>query len=379
MSLHWTYEAISSKEDDLRQGDIIILEDGLRVLLEAESLTLPSPSPLGFLVVSQCCDLARRSGAKCNTSHIALAPVYDLEARLEEFLDKVCERILPRIYTYKSKLEAKFLVERILNQNETSLSLFYLHRDAKCGIPDYWVAILREIYTIPAASYASLVTFRQGRLSAQFRNKLGYMVGNLYSRVGTTDWSETSARKAEFNELQKRFLNVGEPLWVRPDTERDARQKFGELSSLSQQELRKKLTECEKSLGKRIAEIAKTLIEDILDRFCSKVAKDVSNSLCSQLASNAEDKNRKKKELQDFLKERLPAAFQSMLVALSESVEKDLKHEFAECANLPEGFSARALQDAAINQFESIPSSLFNRMLNDSIVARIESLVQDDS
>jgi hypothetical protein len=66
--------------------------------------------------------------------------------------------------------------------------------------------------------YESLIKARVGRLSKEFQPKLGWMVGNLYSRVGVRDWKEKSEEQnIDFeNDIINEILCFSrkKPIWL---------------------------------------------------------------------------------------------------------------------------------------------------------------------
>jgi hypothetical protein len=157
-----------------------------------------------------------RDGKTCKAEYINLAVVRELESCLSQFLDNVCERAASGVYLTQSKIQAHQLLERILNQNEQSLGLFYLHPDVDTtGIADCAVALLRVNVAFRAKEhYRLLQRARKGRLTAEFRSKLGWLVGNLYSRVGTRDWADTPTCEKEMRQLIHRLIDSDLYLWV---------------------------------------------------------------------------------------------------------------------------------------------------------------------
>ena len=75
------------------------------------------------------------------------------------------------------------------------------------GISTPSVAMLRIEIALHTKHYDTLLSSRRGRLKPAFQAKLGWLVGNLYSRVGTEDWSEPDERKREKNSIIDRILN----------------------------------------------------------------------------------------------------------------------------------------------------------------------------
>ena len=84
---------------------------------------------LGFMVLSQSCDLVRRKRAPA-AQYIAFSPVRPLDAVLPKLLQSVAREIGPGLFRASSKEAARQLLERIIDQNEQKLGLFYWHPDA---------------------------------------------------------------------------------------------------------------------------------------------------------------------------------------------------------------------------------------------------------
>jgi hypothetical protein len=141
------------------------------------------------------------------------------------------------VYLQETKDEANKLLDRLFNQNEQALGLFYLHPDVDVGIAMPSVALLRVTVTLRVEHYDVVREARRGRLCTEFRNKLGWLVGNLYSRIGTEDWSDPPERRKELDKLVKGCLDAGDfaawaPLWVPEAWVSAAREKGVEVGEL---------------------------------------------------------------------------------------------------------------------------------------------------
>jgi hypothetical protein len=159
---------------------------------------------------------------------------------LHDLLSHVCRPVVEGVYLQESKAEANKLLERLLNQNEQAFGLFYLHPDDEIGINVPSIALLRVTVTLRVDHYEVLKRARRGRLSSEFQNKLGWLVGNLFSRIGTQDWNDSPERKKEFESLVKNHLEAGElyqPIWVREPLVVAAKEKGIQLDRIPKQEL----------------------------------------------------------------------------------------------------------------------------------------------
>jgi len=207
---HWTYDEYDTTAD-LAQGDILARTGGLVDLISRVHAYYSDEKYLGFLVVTQTCDLVRRNN-KCKADHIALAVIQSLDGLLSRFMDEAAGTGVPGVYLNESRTRAHQLLERILNQNEQALGLFYLHADSDAGVAEASIALLRITISFRAEHYETLMAARQGRLRSEFSNKLGWLLGNLYARVASPDWTDQPSGDRQLRELINSMLSKGE--WV---------------------------------------------------------------------------------------------------------------------------------------------------------------------
>lgn len=204
--LHWTYQRVEAGSD-LIQGDILARTDDLVTLLTEVHAHFRDEKYLGFMVVTQSCDLVRRVSDSCKAHYISLAVIRSLNPMLDTLFQAYGTEHFGEVYFGERKQTATQLVERILNQNEQSIGLFYLHPDLDAGISEASVALLRVTIALRAEHYDMLIAARRGRLKPEFANKLGWLVGNLYSRVATPDWDDFESK--EFKRLCKDLVSKG--------------------------------------------------------------------------------------------------------------------------------------------------------------------------
>jgi hypothetical protein len=162
------------------------------------------PKYSAFLVLTQTCDLVRRNGRPCKSDYINLAAVRPLGQVLPAFLSKVCRVVLDGVYIKNERSRAENMLQRIVNQNEQTLGLFYLHPDVAVRIAEPSVAMLQVSIALRAREhYDTLREARVGRLNPLFQSQLGWLVGNLYARIATPDWDAT-----ELSELVEELISV---------------------------------------------------------------------------------------------------------------------------------------------------------------------------
>lgn len=214
--MHWTYAPVEDKaKDELEQGDILLPTPALRSILAEVHPHFATDKYHAFIVTTQSCDLVLRGKKGSKARHISIAAVRPLRQVLPRLLSSVCTpsklgsaTVLPE----SKRVEVSLLLERILNQNEQSLGLFYLHPENDVSLAEECVAFLRVTVALRAEHYEILVNARSGRLDSEFRGKLGWLVGNLYSRAAAPDWSDQVGGPA----VQKKLIDE----FIKEDAER---------------------------------------------------------------------------------------------------------------------------------------------------------------
>lgn len=277
MALHWTY-CTFEPDSDLQQGDILSRTDELLTVLKNVHSYFCDERYLAFIVVTQSCDLVRRKEGACKARHISLAVVREFDRVLPSLISEVCAFKNTKVLRSELKLEAREFVSRILDQNEQAKGLFYLHPSADAGIATASVAFLRITITLRQEHYDLLQSCRVGRLDPEFSNKLGWLVGNLYSRVGTPDWADHEGNKHK-DMLVKEYLDdaIPEDCWVPDSWIKSAEAQGVDLSSLQgppATELRKYAPR--PPLNVMIDEIHQTALAVKLDAYGQMLADSIS-------------------------------------------------------------------------------------------------------
>lgn len=278
MPEHWTYSS-EQKDDsiDLTQGDIIGMTDDFRKVVQEIHPYFDQSKYIAFLVTTQSCDLVRRNGRACQTDYINLAAVRTLAEVIPRLVRSVCQPFEEGIYNKRDKEEAKRLLERLFNQNEQKIGLFYLHPDYdNTGILEGAVAFLRVTITLQSNKhYDTLLNSRCGSLTPTFQNKLGWLSGNLFSRIGVQDWN-----KEELARLTKKSLDSCPCLWTNEETYYAAQEKgekFIDKSIQEQEEiLKRNQPEPYKNiLAQAAAQQSESLLKHIIEEIESSLTDDL--------------------------------------------------------------------------------------------------------
>jgi hypothetical protein len=214
--MHFTYE--SNPKEHLCQGDILQRTKEVDQLLkDVHPHYCNAPGYDFFLVLTQSCDLVRRDGEQCKSRYISIAAIRPLAKVLERELEKQFEEPVEghaRFASHDRKEKMFQFMERLLNNNEPDY--FYLHRAPEFGLNDDYCAFLKLSIAIKAEfHYETLSAARILQLTQNFQHKLGYLVGNIYSRIGTDDWTDHVAKEEFIERTRKPIKELA--VWLDKD------------------------------------------------------------------------------------------------------------------------------------------------------------------
>lgn len=187
--IHFTYKT-SPDMSSLCQGDVLKPTEELKNVLRDIHPYFLNEQYKYFLVLTQSCDLVRRDGSKCKTPYITLAAItsfddfYDNCLKVNKYAEEVNGFLL---MDTKQRERAYQLLERLYNNTEPDC--FFLYKEDAFSFPNSMVASLKVSIALKSAlHYDVCLNSKVLELSDEFKAKLGWLVGNIYSRVGTTDW-----------------------------------------------------------------------------------------------------------------------------------------------------------------------------------------------
>lgn len=187
--MHVTYDP-KLDATELMQGDVLRRTPAIDELLKTVHPHFHQhPKNLYFMVLTQSCDLVTRNDGYCKAPYITLAPVRSLDLVVERHLAQFplaeVAADLP-VLRVKAKNKATEFLQRLFNNNE--LGYFFLDSEDTLLDGDC-VAFLN--LSIPIKADLHLKTCLDAKmlqLNETFQAKLGWLVGQMYSRVGTQDW-----------------------------------------------------------------------------------------------------------------------------------------------------------------------------------------------
>lgn len=204
-NVHFTYKE-SIDRVNLQQGDILKKSDELVRLMQEVHPHYTKDSYTYFQVITQSCDLAKRSGRGCSAKYITLAAVKSLRTVIESHLDEISQDDLFSLDDTKycstaQKRKLKDLLNKLFNNNHKEL--FFLYADPAIGLTEDSCTVLHLSIAIKSdLHYQLCLDSKIAELDDNFKSKLGWAVGNLYSRVGTIDFPEgTSISNEQFDRM----------------------------------------------------------------------------------------------------------------------------------------------------------------------------------
>lgn len=228
--MHWAYKTTETKE--LEQGDILSRSEYLGgVLKRYHPYYADHPLNTFFIVLTQSCDLVKRD-AQFKTPYISIAPVRPLKAVIEREFERYFRNHKPGAQPFatleeKSRLE-EFL-ERIFNNNNPRY--FYLEKQQDKGLAVDMCAVLSLAISIKVEHYDECLAARALQLEENFQSKLGWLVGQSFSRVATRDWTD--------KELETKVAAVlgGAAVWVKDEDIKHLERNVNDLETESPGEL----------------------------------------------------------------------------------------------------------------------------------------------
>ena len=207
---HFTYKSVEESKIDncLKQGDILERTPDLDEVINEIHPYFALNDYKFFLVLTQSCDLTQKITSN-KLKYINLAVVRTLSSILEKeteglYKDELAKKINLLSFNNRNKLDD--FLRKLLNNNFTEY--FYLHKDVDNNISDDYVANLRVSFALKAQEhYGTVLNAKVLELKDEFKAKLGWLIGNLYSRVATQDWTPLNKSDAEFKEMIQEILN----------------------------------------------------------------------------------------------------------------------------------------------------------------------------
>jgi len=210
--LQYFYEPPDS--GSLCQGDVLCRTEQLNSLLsEVHPYFADDQDTKYFLILTQTCDLVRRNNDPPSSRYISLAAVRPIRIAILREAEKYQHPWQKRLQVIGSRTFNKLaeFVIRLLDNNEPGY--FYLHDCTDSGISGDNCAFLALSIGLRRVHYDLCLDAKAAQIQESFRAKLGWLVGNIYSRVGTKEWNdchEEKVGKAASRLLREHLVNMDE-------------------------------------------------------------------------------------------------------------------------------------------------------------------------
>lgn len=222
--MHFTYAPLDKLS--LMQGDVLERTPAINGLLkEVHPHFFGHDKNLYFMVLTQSCDLVRRDGQVCAATYISIAPVRTLDLVVQRYVQQLkaakVKAALP-VLGQKSKDKVGDFLRRLLNNNQPG----YFYLDASdTSLPEDCAAFLSLSIAIKSElHFDKCLNAKILQLKDTFQAKLGWLVGQQYSRVGTEDWPP-----GEMTDKVNKALKDA-AIWVDDKSIRPLEEKYSELA-----------------------------------------------------------------------------------------------------------------------------------------------------
>lgn len=199
---------------ELHQGDILQRTDALgAVIAEAHGYYASEPSYTHFMVLTQSCDLVRRNG-KQKARYITLAAVRPLSALVDIIISKYkCSPSDVPIVICRAEaaIYARQVLEKLVHN--TYDGYFFIPKDSHSRITEDMLAFLPLSIALRVTHFDECLRAKVAELRDIFEAKVGWLTGNLYSRVGTPDIEEVDGAE----DIKKQFYDdalFGRTVWL---------------------------------------------------------------------------------------------------------------------------------------------------------------------
>lgn len=229
-------KSIDANWKTLCQGDILNKTEELKsAISEAHPYYSDKTDYTHFMVLTQSCDLVRRIGKAFKARYITICAVRPLGTFTDQALAPLCHKPVGENATLRLvKKETKETVEQKLERllNNTEPGHFFIRAGSHTSLSTDLVVYLQLSIALNQKHYDTCLKAKTAELEDTFQAKVGWLVGNDYSRVGTKDISDAgidpkklksefiddvlgkSARflsGAEYGRLKKELKDIDDP------------------------------------------------------------------------------------------------------------------------------------------------------------------------
>lgn len=175
----------------LEQGDLIPRSAPVidQVLRQYHSYHVEKAANEMFAVLTQSCDLVKHGGSP-KARYIALAPLRPLRLILNrEFKDFLVETPGGLYVLGSTETQGRYndFLEKLINNNDSRY--FFVPQRPDLKISEDMCVMLPLSMSIRVEHYDACLAGRVAQITDLFQAKLGWLLGQQFSRVGTPDWT----------------------------------------------------------------------------------------------------------------------------------------------------------------------------------------------
>lgn len=212
--MEFIYKKGTLNKETLAQGDVIERTAAVDGCFESAHPFGPNASDHTHLVVvTQSCDLVKN---RMKAPYITLAAAKPFSAAMEGYLEREEKSIAGSNFSYyprKTRDQAIQLVERFLHNTESDF--FFLPEAGHSNVPTDLVVTLRLTVALDKKHYEVLANDKIIELADVFRAKLGWLVGDIYSRVATPALEEFEPNASEIkNIFYDKYVRKNDAHWL---------------------------------------------------------------------------------------------------------------------------------------------------------------------
>lgn len=175
----------------LEQGDLIPRSAPVidQILREYHKYHVEKPANEMFAVLTQSCDLVKHDGMP-KTRYIALAPLRPLRLILDREFREYLVKTPGGLYVLGStETQGRYqdFLAKLINNNDSRY--FFVPERSDLHIAEDMCVMLPLSMSIRVEHYDACLAGRVAQMSDIFQAKLGWLLGQQFSRVGTPDWT----------------------------------------------------------------------------------------------------------------------------------------------------------------------------------------------
>jgi hypothetical protein len=299
LGLHYTYRKAPPTDKDLEQGDLLHKTSELQRIIGEVHPKYLRDDYTHFLVLTQSCDLVRRGQKKtCKSPYITIAAVRALDTvvrrEIEQYQDEFQKA--GKVCSNNNRHQLKVFLERLFNYNEPDY--FYLHSETVVDFEPH-CTFLRLSVPLKISHYGICQDARFLSLQPLYQAKLGWMIGNIYSRIGTDEWVPSKETPTEFQQrikalLDKYYVWEDEKRLVKARMTADQQMLSSDFEVIRQHIAKSEVPDIIDEVGtavvkqlKQVQELKPIVTDELAVKIKNRLANDAVISKLQQLSSTA--------------------------------------------------------------------------------------------